>query len=682
MLAIARAMMLEPKIILLDEPTEGLMPRMVSQIREIIGVLQREGVAVLLVEQNVPLTLEAGQRIYFIEKGVVRHHAPAAELQRRRRAVIHQIHGGVSRAMEWLHAVPLDQLLIQTINGIVTGMILALVASGLTLIFGIMDVVNFAHGEFFMLGAYVGVLILAATGNFWLALIVASLVIALLGAVDLRDDAAAVDRARPADDDPRDVRRLAGVAELRAVAVRPGGAQDPGADHRPVHPVLPRIPLVPAGDRRRCRRRSSAALWLFLKFGTYGHLDPRHDAGPDHGPGDGHPGAVGVGRRVRDRLGDGGGERRVVRPAGRRQSRDGARLGAAAFIVVVVGGMGSLGGSIARGDLHQPAGSLCLAVGEPGAGGHRLVRRADPDPAVPADRPFRADPEMSDRHALIYWTGFGVIVALLIVAPLVLPEFWRRFLTEILIWGLLAMSSDILIGYTGMVSFGHSAFFGLGMYGAAAALLTTSPPSLWLAFALRAGRGGRGRRLCRLFLDPAARHLFRDHDADLLADILRHHLHLDRADRRRERAQLQPPGAGDPGLFSCRFTPTTLHWFVLAVVVLSYLLLRRITQSPFGMVLQSIRENEARTRAIGYPIERYKIVAVMLSGLFAGLAGVLYALQNQFAAPDFVFFVVSGEVVIYNVIGGIGTLVGPIARRRLLPAAARGLFALLHRIST
>jgi branched-chain amino acid transport system ATP-binding protein len=80
MLAIARAMMLEPKIILLDEPTEGLMPRMVSQIREIIDVLYREGVAVLLVEQNVPLTLEASRRVYILEKGEVRHHALAAEL--------------------------------------------------------------------------------------------------------------------------------------------------------------------------------------------------------------------------------------------------------------------------------------------------------------------------------------------------------------------------------------------------------------------------------------------------------------------------------------------------------------------------------------------------------------------------------------------------------------------------
>src|SRR5438045_4252251 len=81
-----------------------------------------------------------------------------------------------------LYAIPFDQLLIQTVNGIVTGMILALVASGLTLIFGIMDVVNFAHGELFMLGAYAGVLILGATGSFWVALVAASLLVALLGA--------------------------------------------------------------------------------------------------------------------------------------------------------------------------------------------------------------------------------------------------------------------------------------------------------------------------------------------------------------------------------------------------------------------------------------------------------------------------------------------------------------------
>ncbi|OLC62907.1 MAG: ABC transporter ATP-binding protein [Candidatus Rokubacteria bacterium 13_1_20CM_2_68_19] len=92
MLAIARAMMLEPKVILLDEPTEGLMPRMVGQIHEIIRVLHGEGVAILLVEQNVSLTLEVSNRVYIMEKGVVRHHAPAAEL-RADHAVIHQYLG-------------------------------------------------------------------------------------------------------------------------------------------------------------------------------------------------------------------------------------------------------------------------------------------------------------------------------------------------------------------------------------------------------------------------------------------------------------------------------------------------------------------------------------------------------------------------------------------------------------
>jgi branched-chain amino acid transport system ATP-binding protein len=80
MLAIARAMMLEPKIILLDEPTEGLMPRMVSQIEQIIVVLKNEGVAILLVEQNVPLTLAVSRRVYIMEKGVVRHHCAASEI--------------------------------------------------------------------------------------------------------------------------------------------------------------------------------------------------------------------------------------------------------------------------------------------------------------------------------------------------------------------------------------------------------------------------------------------------------------------------------------------------------------------------------------------------------------------------------------------------------------------------
>jgi branched-subunit amino acid ABC-type transport system permease component len=82
----------------------------------------------------------------------------------------------------FFQSIPLELLLIQTVNGIVAGMILALVASGLTLIFGIMDVVNFAHGELFMMGAYIGVVVLATTGNFWLALVLSTLIVTVLGA--------------------------------------------------------------------------------------------------------------------------------------------------------------------------------------------------------------------------------------------------------------------------------------------------------------------------------------------------------------------------------------------------------------------------------------------------------------------------------------------------------------------
>ncbi len=267
---------------------------------------------------------------------------------------------------------------------------------------------------------------------------------------------------------------------------------------------------------------------------------------------------------------------------------------------------------------------------------------------------------MSDRHALVYWTGFAVVLALLIAAPLVLPEFWRRFLTEILIWGLLAMSSDLLIGYTGMVSFGHSAFFGLGMYGAAAALLAVEPPSLWLALA----GGLAAAAAIAAFVAYFATRL-RDIYFAITTLIFSQIAYVviftwTSVTGGENGLTFNRPALSIPGIFSLPFTTPTLHWFVLAVVTLSYLLLRRITRSPFGMVLQSIRENEARTRAIGYPVERYKIVAVMLSGLFAGLAGALYAVQNRFAAPDFVFFLVSGETVIFTVMGGIGTLVGPI----------------------
>ena len=211
-----------------------------------------------------------------------------------------------------------------------------------------------------------------------------------------------------------------------------------------------------------------------------------------------------------------------------------------------------------------------------------------------------------------------------------------------------------------MISFGHSVFFGLGMYGAAAALLTVKPPNLWLAILYGLGASA-GVALFVAYFSTRLRDIYFAITTLIFSQIFYVIVFTWTSVTGGENGlTFSRPQLGVPGLYTVPFTSTTLHWFVLAVVAGSYLVLRRITQSPFGMVLQSIRENEARTRAIGYPVERYKIAAVMLSGLFAGLAGVLYAIQNRFAAPDFLYFLISGEAVIFNVMGGIGTLVGPI----------------------
>src|SRR5215469_14900130 len=207
-----------------------------------------------------------------------------------------------------MHAIgiPLDQILIQTINGIVTGMILAMVASGLTLIFGIMDVVNFAHGELFMLGAYVGVIVLAATGNFWLALVAASLIIALLGATIY------LTTLRPllGRDPLTTILATFGLSLVlqnyalwqfgpvaRKIAEPFGGQFQLFYLDYPWYRLL--IALLSGGI--------IGGLWLFLKFGSYGiwirATTQNHAMGRDW----------------------------VLK----------------AFIVVVVGGMGSLGGSIA-----------------------------------------------------------------------------------------------------------------------------------------------------------------------------------------------------------------------------------------------------------------------------------------------------------------------------------------------
>jgi branched-chain amino acid transport system permease protein len=240
----------------------------------------------------------------------------------------------------------LDQIVIQTINGIVTGMILALVASGLTLIFGIMDVVNFAHGELFMLGAYVGVTTIVATGSFWLALLVATVVIALLGAI------IQVTTLRPllGRDPLTTILATFGLSlVLQNYALWQFGPvarkiQEPFTGHFSLFYLdYPWYRLVIAG----LSAAIIGALWLFLKFGTYGIWIRATTQDRVMASAMGIPVpwvhtavfAIGAGMAAASGV--------LFGPLVGVNHAMGLDWVLKAFIVVVVGGMGNLGGSIA-----------------------------------------------------------------------------------------------------------------------------------------------------------------------------------------------------------------------------------------------------------------------------------------------------------------------------------------------
>jgi branched-chain amino acid transport system permease protein len=240
----------------------------------------------------------------------------------------------------------LDQILIQTINGIVTGMILALVASGLTLIFGIMDVVNFAHGELFMLGAYVGVTTVVATGSFWLALLVATVVIALLGAV------IQITTLRPllGRDPLTTILATFGLSlVLQNYALWQFGPvarkiPEPVSGHFPLFYLdYPWYRLVIAG----LSAAIIGALWLFLKYGTYGIWIRATTQDRVMASAMGIPVpwvhtavfAIGAGMAAASGV--------LFGPLVGVNHAMGLDWVLKAFIVVVVGGMGNLGGSIA-----------------------------------------------------------------------------------------------------------------------------------------------------------------------------------------------------------------------------------------------------------------------------------------------------------------------------------------------
>jgi branched-chain amino acid transport system permease protein len=249
----------------------------------------------------------------------------------------------------------------------------------------------------------------------------------------------------------------------------------------------------------------------------------------------------------------------------------------------------------------------------------------------------------------------GVTLAL---APLVLPPFAMTLLTEVLILGLLAMSLDLLVGYTRLISFGHAAAYGIGAYACGDLLLHTSLPLPFavLAAAAFAGVVAIGVAWVCTMATGVSFSMLTLAFAQLLYAVAFKWTAVTGAS---DGLAGIPKTAGPFGMTVLQ-TRNGYYFLVLACLAGGFIFCHSLVCSPFGAVLRGIRENEAKTISLGYNTRLYKIAVVAVSFALGGLAGALYSPFAGFANTDLLFWLFSGQVLIMVIVGGQGTLLGPV----------------------
>jgi branched-chain amino acid transport system permease protein len=246
----------------------------------------------------------------------------------------------------------------------------------------------------------------------------------------------------------------------------------------------------------------------------------------------------------------------------------------------------------------------------------------------------------------------------LAAAPFGLPLFAMTLLTEALILGLLAMSLDLMVGYTRLISFGHAAAYGLGAYTSGYLLLHTSLslPFAILAAAALAGIVAIGVAWVCTLAKGVSFSMLTLAFAQLLYAVAFKWTSVTGAS---DGLAGIPRRAGPFGITVLQ-TKNGYYYLVLVCLLGAYAFCRSLVQSPFGAVLRGIRENEAKTLSLGYNTRLYKIAVVAVSYALGGLAGALYSPFAGFANTELLFWLFSGQVLIMVIVGGQGTLLGPI----------------------
>jgi branched-chain amino acid transport system permease protein len=259
----------------------------------------------------------------------------------------------------------------------------------------------------------------------------------------------------------------------------------------------------------------------------------------------------------------------------------------------------------------------------------------------------------SARRRVLALATLGALVVLPLVLQAVGQEFYVSFIARLLIFALAASSLNFVVGFGGMIAFGHAAFFGAGAY-TVAILMESGLVSAFLAWPIAVAVSAllalgiglvslRTRGVYFIMITLAF--------AQMIYYLL---------------ISLKAWG-GDDGLSLATrstFGPLNLandavfYWVVLACLGVSLLLLDRITHARFGRVLQAIRENESRMEGLGYPVARYKLLCFVIGGTLAGLAGALMANHGQLASPNLLQWTQSGTLLVMVIVGGVGALYG------------------------
>jgi branched-chain amino acid transport system permease protein len=573
----------------------------------------------------------------------------------------------------------METLLAQLLNGIVYGMLLFLIAAGLSLVFGLMNVVSLAHGSFFMLGAFFGLTIYRLTNSFWLAFFLAPIPVTILGifleVVFLRP----LYRRGHLDQ----VLLTFGFTFIfldvvqtfwnREVFSIPVPSILEGVVHfgSGVYPLY-RLFLIGLGVVL------ALLLWLVIERSRLGAMVR---AGVDDSAM-----AAGLGGNIPALFTGvfGGGVTLAALGGVAAGPIIGVYAGMdtdiliPAFIVVVVGGMGSLRGAFVGslligeadtfGQAYLPDFSLffiyllmavVLFVRPQGIFG--LTRASVP--AAPAASSTTKPVAPSTRAAAI-----AIVVLLFALFPLLVGNYPRALVSEIFVFAILAMSLDLLLGYTGLTSLGHAVFFGLGAY-CVIVLGTIFGLNAWVGVCIGVVAAAALGVLIGYFCVRISGIPF------LMLTLAFSQLFYSVALKWRD-----VTGGSDgigipekPSFFGLDLSDSlTMYYVLFGCFVVCYLLLRQLVNSPLGLAFVGIRENEDRMRAIGYPTRLYKLLSFVIGSAFAGFAGGMYAIFNGFISPDATNWAASGDVLIMSMLGGIGTLIGP--------AMGAGLFLLMKNL--